>query len=71
MVKILILICSVNLTPADCTSNTALDVIGAGSAQTAIACLMYGENLVASTDLSEQAFYLKITCDGDPPRFPL
>jgi hypothetical protein len=60
----MILVCSVNLSPADCQVETALDVISGPQAQNAISCGLQGQALIASTSIARRGpdEYIKIKC---------
>jgi hypothetical protein len=65
MFKILILICSVNLTPAECQVNNALDVIDGPEASSEALCGMYGQAYIADTALGARPHeneYVKVLC---------
>ena len=64
MLEVLILVCSVNLAPADCQVETALDVISGGELVNAAACGLMGQARYAALSLAEhaQGQYLKIRC---------
>lgn len=49
MFKVLILVCSVNLAPAECQINTALDVINGPEAQNELMCGFHGQAYIAET----------------------
>jgi hypothetical protein len=65
MFKILILICSVNLAPAECQVNTALDVIDGPEASSEVLCGMHGQAYIADTALGVRPHedeYVKVRC---------
>jgi hypothetical protein len=64
MFKVLILVCSINLAPADCQRDNALDVITGPDAQNEMMCGFYGQAYVADTALvgRRDDEYLKVTC---------
>lgn len=65
MFKILILICSMQLSPADCQINSATDVISGPEAADEIACGLYGQAYIAETALGtsrREDEYVKIQC---------
>lgn len=67
MLQVLILVCSVNVSPADCQIETALDVISGGELVNAATCGLIGQARYAALSLAEhaQGQYLKIRCE--PP----
>lgn len=65
MFKILILICSVGLSPAECRTDTALDVIQGPDASSEAMCGLHGQAYLAETALGERRReneYVKISC---------
>jgi hypothetical protein len=65
MFKILILICSINLAPADCQIHNALDVIDGPEASSQALCGMYGQAYIADTALGarhREDEYVKVRC---------
>jgi hypothetical protein len=63
MLQILILICSTNLSPADCQTETALDVIHGPRTASAIGCGFEAQALLARTTiLRGPGEYAKIKC---------
>jgi len=63
--KILILVCSINLAPADCQTNTALDVISGPEAANQSVCGLYGQAYIADTALGtalRSDEYVKVKC---------
>ncbi len=64
MLQIMILVCSVNLSPADCRVETALDVISGPQAQGVVSCGLQGQALIAATSFARRGpdEYIKIKC---------
>lgn len=63
MLQILILICSTNLSPADCQMETALDVIHGPKAASITGCGLEAQALLARTTLLRGPDeYAKIKC---------
>ena len=64
MLQIMILVCSVNLSPADCQLETALDVISGPQAESVISCRLQGQALIAATSIARRGpgEYIKIRC---------
>jgi hypothetical protein len=65
MFKIVILICSLNVAPADCQINTAIDVIDGPEAASQSICGMHGQAYVADTALGIRKHddeYVKVRC---------
>jgi hypothetical protein len=65
MLKIVILICSITLPPADCQTNTANDVISGPEAANEVMCGMHGQAYIASTAIASRQRedeYVKIKC---------
>lgn len=65
MFRIVILICSIQLSPADCQINSATDVINGPEAYDSVECGLYGQAYVAETALGERRRddeYLKVSC---------
>jgi hypothetical protein len=64
MLQIMILVCSVNVSPVDCQTETALDIISGPQTASAISCGMQGQALIASTSFARQrpGEYVKIKC---------
>lgn len=65
MFKVLILVCSVSVSPADCQINTALDVITGPEASNEIQCGLFGQAFYAETAMGGQQRadeYLKVKC---------
>jgi hypothetical protein len=57
------LVCASTLAPADCTRETALDVIVA-PARSPVECLIRGQTTVAATGLaSGEGTYVKVSCE--------
>jgi hypothetical protein len=64
MLQIMILVCSVNVPPADCQFETALDVISGPQVVSAISCGLQGQALIAETSIARRGpdEYMKIKC---------
>ena len=65
MFKILILICSVSLSPSECQTDNALDVIQGPDAASAEMCSLHGQAYVAETALADRRRddeYVKVRC---------
>lgn len=65
MFTIVILVCSIHLSPADCQVNTAIDVINGPEAYDAISCGLYGQSYLAESALGAQHRkdeYVKVSC---------
>ena len=64
MFKVLILVCSINLSPSDCQLDNAIDVINGPSAQNEMMCGFYGQAYVADTSLTGRRNdeYVKVKC---------
>ena len=64
MFKVMILVCSINLSPADCQMDNAIDVINGPDAQNEMMCGFYGQAYVADTALTGQRSdeYVKVKC---------
>jgi hypothetical protein len=65
MFKVLILICSLNVAPGDCQTNTAIDVISGPEAANQSLCGLYGQAYIADTALGIQRHdneYVKVRC---------
>lgn len=64
MFQVLILICSVNLAPADCQIETALDLIKGPPAASEVMCGLHGQAYVAQTSLMPHTAseYVKVKC---------
>lgn len=64
MLQMLILVCSINLSPSDCQADTALDVIRGPKVANAMECGMHGQAYIAQTALMTRGTgeYLKIRC---------
>jgi len=63
--KVLILVCSINTTPADCQLNTAVDVIDGPEAANQSVCGLYGQAYIADTALGTSPRadeYVKVKC---------
>lgn len=64
MVKMLILICSANLSPADCQVETALDIIHGPQVASVFECGMASQVMAAQTTILRNASseYMKVRC---------
>ena len=65
MFKVLILVCSVNLAPADCQTDTALDAINGPESAKQSASGLYGQAYIADTALGTRLpdnEYVKVKC---------
>jgi hypothetical protein len=64
MLQIMILVCSVNLSPAECQLETALDIISGPQVESAVACGLQGQALIAATSVARRGpgEYIKIRC---------
>ena len=65
MFQVLILVCSINLSPADCQTDTAVDVISGPEAGNQSVCGLYGEAYIADTALGSglrSDEYVKVKC---------
>ena len=65
MFKVLILVCSINTTPADCQMDTAVDVISGPEAANQSMCGLYGQAYIADTALGaalRDDEYVKVKC---------
>lgn len=64
MLQIMIFVCSVNISPADCHFETALDVISGPQAESVVACGLQGQALIAATSIARRGpgEYIKIKC---------
>jgi hypothetical protein len=63
MLQILILICSTNLSPADCQMETAIDVIHGPKTASVMGCGLEAQALLAKTTvLRRPDEYAKIRC---------
>jgi hypothetical protein len=63
--KVLILVCSINLPPADCQMDTAVDVISGPEAGNQSVCGLYGQAYIADTALGtalRDDEYVKVKC---------
>jgi hypothetical protein len=63
--KVLILVCSINTTPADCQTDTAVDVISGPEAANQSVCGLYGQAYIADTALGTALRadeYVKVKC---------
>lgn len=68
MLRILILICSTEVSPQDCQRETALDVISGPQVASVITCGLQGQALAASTAAIGRRpdEYMKIRCERLP-----
>jgi hypothetical protein len=64
MLKVLVLICSMNTNGADCDQHTAVDVIATAEAPTPQQCGFLGQALLAPTSVAPEPGkqYMKIMC---------
>ena len=64
MFQVLILVCSVNLAPADCQIETALDLIKGPPAASEVMCGLHGQAYIAQTSLRPRLAgeYVKVKC---------
>lgn len=64
MLKMLILVCSANLSPADCQVETALDIIHGPQVASVFECGMASQVMAAQTSLLRrgQREYIKVRC---------
>lgn len=64
MFQVLILVCSVNLAPADCQIETALDLINGPPVANEVMCGLHGQAYIAQTSLSPRSAgeYVKVKC---------
>lgn len=64
MFKMLILVCTANLSPSDCNSGNALDVFRGPAGANVAMCGLQGQAYLAQTSLAVRGpgEYLKITC---------
>jgi hypothetical protein len=64
MFQVLILVCSVSLTPADCQVDTALDLINGPTVASEMMCGLHGQAYIAQTSIRPQAAgeYVKVKC---------
>jgi hypothetical protein len=65
MFKVVILICSLNLPPADCQINTAISVIDGPDAPDEEICGFAGQAYIAQTALGDRRHddeYVKVKC---------
>lgn len=70
MYKVLILVCSINLAPADCQIETATAVTNAPDAPNEVMCGLHGQAYLANTAfIGERDYrYVKIKCTRSPIR---
>lgn len=65
MFKVLILVCSVQISPQDCQTDNAVDVIQGPDASNEITCAFTGQAYIAETALGTglgRDHYVKVTC---------
>lgn len=64
MFKVLILVCSVALSPDQCQADTAVAVIDGPEAPNEVMCGLNGQAYLANTALAErrEGEYVKVTC---------
>jgi hypothetical protein len=64
MFKVLILVCSVALSPKECQADTAVAVIDGPEAPNEVMCGLNGQAYLANTALAERREdeYVKVTC---------
>ncbi|MGD0633884.1 MAG: hypothetical protein ABSA13_06360 [Beijerinckiaceae bacterium] len=64
MLNVLVLICSINTSGADCDQHTAIDVIATAKASTPQQCGFMGQALLAPTSVAPEPGkqYMKILC---------
>ena len=69
MLQVVILICSTSLSPMDCQSNTALDVIYGPQTSNVMMCGMQGQAFVARTAIVGRSpnEFIKIRCSPLKP----
>ena len=65
MLRVLILICSSQVSPQDCQRDTALDLISGPQVNSVFACTMQGQGMLASTaNIGRRPDeYAKIKCE--------
>lgn len=68
MLRILILICSTEVSPQDCQRETALDIISGPHVASVMTCALQGQALVAGTAAIGRRpdEYMKIRCEHLP-----
>lgn len=64
MFKVLILVCSMNLSPADCQADTAVQIIDGPDAANEVQCGLYGQAYIAGAPGvgPRDGEYVKIRC---------
>jgi hypothetical protein len=69
MLQVLILVCSTSVVPADCTPETAFDVINGPAAYSIADCAMGAQAMLARTAQLGQrpGEYVKIRCGAPRP----
>jgi hypothetical protein len=62
--SILILICSLSVSPSECRPDTAIDVVQGPKVESALQCGLMGQSTIAGTAIAprEGQEYLKIVC---------
>lgn len=63
--RIIILVCAISTSHADCQRKTAIDVINGPSAKNEIECGLFGQSTLAFTALTPRVGveYVKIMCE--------
>ncbi len=64
MFQVLILVCSVGLTPSECQKETAIDILRGPVVASEVMCGLHGEAYLAQTSLAPHSpgEYMKIKC---------
>jgi hypothetical protein len=64
MFEVLILVCSIGLTPTECQMNTAIDVVKGPTASNEVTCGLHGQVYLAETTMANRLkdAYLKVLC---------
>src|SRR5262245_44604848 len=62
LIKIVILICSVEMAPQDCQTDSAMVVIAGPTVTTMMACSQDGQAHIARTSLLDEHTYPKLLC---------
>jgi hypothetical protein len=64
MFEVLVLVCSIGVSPSECLGDTAIDVIKGPTASSEITCGLHGQAYVAETTMSNRLkdAYLKVLC---------
>ena len=60
--KIVILVCSAEMAPQDCQTDSAIDVIAGSTVTTVMACGHDGQAYIAQTSLLDEHTYPKMLC---------